>query len=93
MDITGTMNPMAAVACIVNPHMSKAMVAMLTSIMLQKPHFLLVKRPKAATNPKIPRERNIIKSTRDVVYEMGISKNCPIPAGVPTAAKQSLPMD
>jgi hypothetical protein len=34
-----------------------------------------------------------MKSTRDVVYEMGISKKCPIPAGVPTAAKQSLPMD
>jgi len=93
MDIAGTMKPMIAVNCIVSPHMSKAIVAILITIMFQKPHFLLVKRPKAAISPKTPKNRNITKSTIDVASDMGASKNCPIPAGVPTTAKATLPTD
>ena len=87
------MKPIAAVDCIVNPHMSKAIVATLTSIVLQKPHFLLVKRPKAAMSPKTPKNRNITKSTIEVASDIGASKNCPIPSGEPIAAKAILPTD
>lgn len=93
MDIVGTIKPMAAVNCIVNPHMSKAIVATLANIMPKKPHFRPANKPKAATSPKMPRSRNITKSTSDVAGEIGVSKNCPIPSGVPNAAKQSLPTD
>ena len=87
------MKPIAAVDCIANPHVSKAMVATLASIMLQKPHFLLVKRPKAAISPKTPNNKNITKSTIDVALDMGTPKNCPIPSGEPIAAKAILPAD
>lgn len=93
MDTAGTTKPMAAVNCIVNPHMSKAMVAKLANITLQKPHLRPASKPKEAISPKKPRKRNIAKSIIDVAYEMGASKNCPIPPGVPNAAKQSLPID
>lgn len=89
MEIIGTTKPMAAVNCIVNPHMSKAMVAKLANIVLQKPHFRLVNKPETATSPKTPKNRNIPKSVTDVPYEMGASKNCPIPSGVPITAKQA----
>jgi len=52
IDIIGVMRPIAADDCIVNPHKSKDIVAILISIMLQKPHFLLVKRPKGGDKPK-----------------------------------------
>jgi hypothetical protein len=71
--------------------MSKAMVATLTSIMLQKPHFLLVKRKKGGNEQKTPKNRNITKSTTDVASDMGASKNFPIPTGEPFAAKAILP--
>ena|GEM_PF-1773798 len=93
IDIIGVMKPIAADGCIVNPHKSKDMVAMLTSIVLQKPHFLLVKRLKAAISPKTPKDRNIMKSVREVRWEIGTSRNCPIPMGVPSTAKKILPMD
>lgn len=91
MDIIGTIKAMAAVNCIVNIHMSKAMVAKLANIVLQKLYFRPVNKRKAATSPKTPRSRNIIKSVMGVAYEMGVSKNHPIPSGVPITAKQSLP--
>lgn len=69
------------------------MVAILTNIVLKNPHLRLVKRAKAAINPKTPNNINITKSIRDVVYEIETSKNCPIPAGPPNIAKESLPID
>jgi hypothetical protein len=93
MDIAGTTKPKAAVYCIVKPHKSKAIVAILANIVVQKPHFRFAKRPKAAVNPQIPRKRNIVNITRDVSYDISTSKNCPIPSGLPMAANESLPMD
>ncbi|MEM2510988.1 MAG: hypothetical protein QXY40_09090 [Candidatus Methanomethylicia archaeon] len=56
-DAAGTIKPMAAVNCIVNPHMSRAMVAILASIVLQKPHFLPTNKPKVAISPKTPKKK------------------------------------
>lgn len=67
MDISGITKPIAAEDCIVNPHKSKAIVATLTSIVIQKPHFRPIKRPKAAINPKTPKDKNIMKSVREIV--------------------------
>lgn len=66
MDITGIMNPIAAEDCIVNPHKSKAIVAILTPIVLQKPHFRFVRRPIVAISPKTPKDKNMRKSIREV---------------------------
>ena len=87
------MKPRAADDCTVNPHKSKNMVEILTSIVLQKPHFLLVKRPKAVISPKTPKDRNIMKSIREIRLGMGVFRNCPIPVGVPSMAKKILPID
>lgn len=91
IDIAGTIKPMAAVNCIVNPQTSKAIVATLSKNVLQKPPLHPANKLKAATSPKMPKSRNITKSVMDVSYEIGFFRNCPIPLGVPTAAKQSLP--
>ena len=55
----GTMKPIAAVYCIVKPHMSKIIVKMLTVIVAQTPHLLFFSNPITAVNPKKPSKKNI----------------------------------